>query len=321
MNPISLTAFTIVMPYYKNSHVVRRSVHSVLAQTYSNFELIIIDDGSGDDIATILSEFNDNRIKLHQIKNAGVAHARNLAIDLSSKEWICFLDSDDEWLSDHLEHLVYLIDKYKQSSFFVTSHRRLGKNVVESNSLLDEFTTEDFVCDDLLDLVFKKGEVIHTNSICIKRTIFDIVGMFVEGVSIGEDTDLWYTISMYYPPVMSKKTTTLYHRDASFLTKQTKFATQWPFCRRKYILEDESVPENRKKSMLLVLQRYQLTICKHLMESGNVKESCSLFNDIKDGLLPEVDRQKKQVSILLNLPPVIATIIAKQMYKLKMKNY
>lgn len=312
--------FSVVMPYYKNSHVVGRSIESVINQTYGSFELIIVDDGSEDNIQEIVESYNDSRIKLVRQKNGGVAKARNSAIRLASYDWICFLDSDDEWLPYHLEHLVYLIKKYKESFYFITAHRRLGKKIFESSDLLVSFPSNG-ICDNLLDYIFKYGEIIHTNSICIKKELFLQLGYFEESVSIGEDTDLWYRFAMYHAPVLSKKITTLYHRDASFLTKHSKYAINWPFSNRIYMLDDPLIPNERKISMKLLLQRYQLTICKHLIANGCCSEARTLFNSILSNLFPEVRRQSRQVKILLMLPDFISSRVANYIYRTKIKNY
>lgn len=313
--------FSIVMPYYKNEKVVRRSINSVLEQYEQDFELIIIDDGSNDSIEDIVAEYNDERIKIIHQDNHGVAHARNVGIRESKGEWICFLDSDDEWLRNHLSKIVELQKKYPNIFMFITSHRRLGAKTVDSSSLIPDSWDEDCIVEDLLNLIFKKGEVIHTNSICIHSDMFKKNGMFVEEVSIGEDTDLWYRFSMRTTPVITKTITTVYHRDASFLTAHNKYSINWPFAKRIDMVNDLSIPVERRESMKLILQRYELTTCKHLIANGEFKKAKAIFLKNKNVLSNGVKRQKRQIELLLLLPPKVAKLICNRIYIEKQKKY
>ena len=103
---------SIIMPVYNRAHSVARSIDSVLCQKYHNFELIIIDDGSQDDVKAIISDYTDSRLIFHSLsKNMGVSFARNKGLELCQGNLICFLDSDDEFSSDYLEIMVEYFTK------------------------------------------------------------------------------------------------------------------------------------------------------------------------------------------------------------------
>src|SRR5690606_23125546 len=97
--------FSVIMPVYNKAPHLRRSIKSVLAQSYTGFELIIINDASTDSSYDVLTSFNDPRIRLFNRDRPGPGGyaARNLGIEASSFEWISFLDADDEWEPDYLE--------------------------------------------------------------------------------------------------------------------------------------------------------------------------------------------------------------------------
>lgn len=98
--------FSIVIPTYQRAHLIRTAVESVQAQTFTDWELIIIDDGSSDGTAAALSPLlSDTRIRYHWQPNAGRSAARNEGIGMATGHYVCFLDSDDMWLPDHLEVL------------------------------------------------------------------------------------------------------------------------------------------------------------------------------------------------------------------------
>lgn len=115
--------FSIVIPLYNKGVLIKRTIDSVLSQSFQEFEIVIIDDGSKDDSASYVKEYNDPRIKYYYKKNGGVSSARNYGIEKVSKDWIVFLDADDELLPNALQTFRNMIEKYPENKYFV------GKNV------------------------------------------------------------------------------------------------------------------------------------------------------------------------------------------------
>lgn len=112
---------TIVIPLYNKGQSVKRSICSVLNQSFSNFEIVIVDDGSTDNSVEVVKSFKDDRIKIVRQANAGVSAARNHGIDIASGQFITFLDADDEYEPNHLETLRKLIDGYPGHNVYATS--------------------------------------------------------------------------------------------------------------------------------------------------------------------------------------------------------
>ena len=94
--------FSIIIPTYNRAHTLMRAVRGVLSQSYPNWELIIIDDGSTDSTKEVVGEVQDSRVQYYHQENKMVAAARNHGIRVSAGEYICFLDSDDEIFADYL---------------------------------------------------------------------------------------------------------------------------------------------------------------------------------------------------------------------------
>ncbi len=120
MNP----KVTVVVPAFNVSKYIAASLRSILAQTFTDFEVIVVNDGSTDDTAKIVAAFRDPRIQLLTQKNRGLAGARNSGIRLAKGEYIAFLDSDDLWLPEKLDRHVRHLDSkprvgvsYSGSSF------------------------------------------------------------------------------------------------------------------------------------------------------------------------------------------------------------
>ena len=118
---------SIITPSYNSSRFIEECVDSVLLQTYDNWEMIIVDDNSTNNLSLIIKKYNDKRIQLIELdKNVGAAEARNVAIRKSKGKYIAFLDSDDLWLSSKLEKQISFMKKYK-TAFSCTSYQPMSE--------------------------------------------------------------------------------------------------------------------------------------------------------------------------------------------------
>ncbi|WP_297443991.1 glycosyltransferase family A protein [Sulfurimonas sp.] len=199
---------TVVIPTYNRYEFLRRALYSVLDQSYAASEIIVVDDGSTDNTASIKEEFP--QVKYIYQNNAGVSRARNLGIVNAVHEWIAFLDSDDTWQRDKLK---------EQVNFHL-----------QNPTILMSFTDEKWIRDDKevkIPKKFKKygGEIfekslsycnIAPSSTLIQKNLLDEVGFFDESLEVCEDYDLWLRIAMNYTiGLVDKKLITKYagHND------------------------------------------------------------------------------------------------------------
>ncbi len=127
---------SIIMPSYNCGRVVRETIESVFAQTYTNWELLFVDDCSTDDTESIVMSFNDPRIHFFKNeKNSGAAVSRNLALREAKGRWIAFLDSDDLWKPEKLEHQIRFMEEndyhfsYTGRDFIDEDSRPLNRSV------------------------------------------------------------------------------------------------------------------------------------------------------------------------------------------------
>jgi glycosyltransferase involved in cell wall biosynthesis len=141
---------SVIIPVYKVEKFVAATIKSVLAQTYKNFELLIIDDGSPDRSVEICQQFTDPRIKIIRQENRGVAAARNIGIRQAQGEYIALLDADDLWLPEklekHVEHLENSPDvgvSFSRSAFIDSAGKPLG---IYQMSKLKDITPLDILC-------------------------------------------------------------------------------------------------------------------------------------------------------------------------------
>jgi glycosyltransferase involved in cell wall biosynthesis len=113
---------SVIIPLYNKGMIIERTVKSVLEQTYPNFELIIVDDGSTDNSVEVVQQIKDERIRLIRQKNSGPSAARNTGVRNANTDWVVFLDGDDELLPDALKHFSFLRNNNNEIDIFNCSY-------------------------------------------------------------------------------------------------------------------------------------------------------------------------------------------------------
>ena len=179
--------FTIIIPTYNRASLISKAIESVLAQSFSDWELLIIDDGSTDDTKTIVSNYNDTRIKYIYQKNAERCAARNNGIDNASGAYICFLDSDDYYLHNRLEGLHSELQKrnFPIAAFYTGI-------LWERNGSINESADGFYRPANILDSIALS--VIHSQRTCIHYSILKQY-KYNNAFHIGEDMELWIRIA------------------------------------------------------------------------------------------------------------------------------
>lgn len=184
--------FSVIIPLYNKADTIERAVRSVLAQTFPQFELIIVDDGSTDGGAEVVRSISDPRIRLIRKENGGVSSARNAGIEASKFEYVTFLDADDEYLPDCLETYRVLIEKYPAVGCWAAGYRYLdpdGKIFYPNIPVLPS----DFegYLPHYFSLAAHSSPPIWTGAVCLRKTVLRGIGMFPLGVTSGEDLLTW----------------------------------------------------------------------------------------------------------------------------------
>jgi len=183
---------SIVMPAYNAEKYIEQAIRSVIKQTYAEWELIVIDDGSKDDTATILAEFakQDHRIRfLQNEKNKGVSYTRNRAVELAKGEWIAFLDSDDQWLPEKLEKQLALVDQYPDMVVGYTASSFIddvGEPYGYIMPAIEKLTYDMLLCKNLMSC----------SSVIIRASIMK--GIKMPNDKMHEDYFVWLTVLRKY---------------------------------------------------------------------------------------------------------------------------
>lgn len=299
--------FSVIIPVFNKAATLSRAIDSIYAQECKDFEIIIVNDGSTDNIKSVIEKYPG--VVVVNKKNGGVSSARNAGLDIASGEYICFLDADDLWLNFHLTELLNLIYQYPHNEMFLTSHYvDINGKRRNSSDLYSSSMSEVFESDNLFELLNLYGDgIIHTNSVCIKKTIIDNYKFrFDEDSKLGEDVDMWFRVALRTNVGISKRTTTIYQRDFSTATKNGMFTEKWVFARRNDTIQnDSSILSERKNECLKMIDRNRLYTCRELMLIGNIKEAKAVIKKVnyKSGFNYIVTK------ILLMLPLSVAKTI------------
>ena len=186
--------YSIVLPTY-NCNFIERSIDSIIKQTHKNWELIVIDNFSKNNVKKIIESKNDKRIKYFRCKNKGIiAKSRNLGIKNAKFKWIAFLDSDDYWTSEKLS----LVSKYiKKTNFDFFYHNMFIKR--DTNYLLKKklYKYNRSLKEPVFDDLIVNGNSIIQSSVVVKKNLIKRAGYLSEKKNLvaWEDFDLWLKIS------------------------------------------------------------------------------------------------------------------------------
>ena len=178
-------AIDIIIPTYNRVEFTKRAIKSVLEQTYQNFHLHIVDDGSD----KTQTDFGTHpKMTIHHKTNGGVSSARNLGISKSQSEWIALLDSDDEWLPQKLEKQIEYIQNNPQFRFVHTEEMWI-RNGVRVNPKVKHKKSNENIFERSLEFC-----IISPSTSMIKRDLWNEFGPFNESYPVCEDYDLWNKI-------------------------------------------------------------------------------------------------------------------------------
>ena len=185
-------AVSVIIPTYNRGWILKEAIDSVLAQEFTDYELIVVDDGSTDDTRTILDSYGQNIIVLAQA-NEGVSAARNRGIAESRAQLVAFLDSDDLWLPQKLERQVEFFNSDPDALICQTEETWI-RNGVRVNPKKRHQKLSGMIFEPSLDLC-----LVSPSAVMIRKSLFDAVGMFDESLPACEDYDLWLRVSCRYP--------------------------------------------------------------------------------------------------------------------------
>ena len=277
--------FTVVIPLYNKKNYVSRAVQSVLAQTFQDYEMLVIDDGSTDGGGEVVRNFTDPRLFLFQQENMGVASARNRGIELARGELIAFLDADDEWKPGFLETMIALRKRFPQAGMYACAYAQSRNNKVRISKVKEvPLSPWEGVMPGYFRSAALGDPPIHTSSVAIPREILLGVGGFPVGKRMGEDLDLWGRIALQYPVVFSWSTGGVYHQDAeNRACDRFTEEDEHPFVETCRSLKREEIKPTMRCDLELYVCRLQLENARQHVLIGNYRRARHLCAQIPAG--------------------------------------
>lgn len=222
--------FSVIIPLYNKAPYIEKALSSVATQTFEDYELIVVDDGSKDGSAEIAQNCikslwqepsKPQAVRLLRQENAGVSTARNNGVAASSGDYICFLDADDWWMPTFLEDMKELISKFPEAGIYGTSYTIVNENKHKTR-----------VAPIGLDNDFQKGYInycqvyaktlampLWTGAVSIPRIIFSEMQGFKSHLKLGEDFDLWIRIALRYKVAFLNKPLAYYNQDVDIANR------------------------------------------------------------------------------------------------------
>lgn len=263
---------SIVIPLYNKAQSITHTLDSVLAQTYTDYEVVVVNDGSTDGSDKVVEDYikssitnHKSQIRLVSQPNGGVCSARNAGILAAKGEYVAFLDGDDLWASTYLEELTKMIVDYPEAGMY-----GIGCVHVDGNHLPKEDAAKSYFRGVLTDW-FARGSAFTGSSTTIRRDIFDKVGLFDTRMTHGEDMDMWWRGLFICPGAYYAKPLAFYRQDAEnrAMHRLMPLEKHIPYYIDKYADERAKNPEFRKFcDTQMVYRLYPYLFDKHYRKTA-----------------------------------------------------
>lgn len=208
--------FSIIVPLYNKESFVRDALNSILKQTYTDYEVIIVNDASTDDSAIVAETFLSEKIRIIQHdKNRGLAAARNTGIKNATSNFITYLDADDIWKPTFLEHIFTLTQEFSEAQIFATNYEEIWgttfKIPVNGSENLDS-NFKGYI--DFFALNLKQGIYCH-GSVCFHKSVFEKIGLYNEEIQFSEDLDFNIRANYHFKLAYSNSLQMIYFMQTS----------------------------------------------------------------------------------------------------------
>tara|TARA_R110002012_G_scaffold11368_2_gene51356 strand:+ start:28991 stop:29920 length:930 start_codon:yes stop_codon:yes gene_type:complete len=247
--------FSVVISVYNKEKYIADTLKSVLAQTFTDFEVVILNDGSTDNSEAEILKFNDPRIRYFSQENKGASAARNFTVQQAKTEYIALMDADDYWYPFYLAEQDRLTNEFPEESVFATAteikrNGKIFKNSYSLPTIANNAVIVDYFEASQLD------SVLLSISTVLKKEVFENVGWYDLKIKSGEDTDLYVRIGLKYKVVFSPKVCAIYVVRKNSLFKSVKKLEE----KANFEAYEDFEKDNPALKKFLDLNRYSLCI-------------------------------------------------------------
>lgn len=254
-----MLSFSVIMPLYNKAPYVRKAVESVVGQTYTDWEMIIVDNGSTDGSSEIVSTIHGPRIRMVRLdENIGPGAARNKGVELTSAPYITFLDADDWWEPTFLEEMKGLIERHPDAGIYGTGYYivKNGKKRIATIGVEEGFNEGEInYCT-----VYAKTLCMPLTSIsvCIPHNVFDEAGGFPTDIKLGEDFLLWIHVAMKHKVVLLNKPLSNYNQDVDTTYRGTHNKRYNPDTFMSFHFDQFVEEERKNKNLKMILDKMRV---------------------------------------------------------------
>lgn len=203
---------SVIIPLYNKEQSIARTLQTVLNQTFQDYEIIIVNDGSTDNSLEETRKVSDSRIRIINQENAGVSAARNRGIEEAKYDLIAFLDADDEWMPDYLETQYKLYKKYPECEVFACNYEFRDNSGKITHTIIKKlpFTGEDGILTNYFEVASCSHPPIWTSAVAVKKNAIENIGGFPVSIKSGEDLLTWARLAARYKIAYSTKISATY---------------------------------------------------------------------------------------------------------------
>ncbi len=211
--------FSVVIPLYNKEKDILKTLNSLFLQTFTDFEVVIVNDGSTDASGDLVQTVKDKRITYFSKENEGVSKTRNIGVSKATAKHIVFLDADDYWYPNHLENLSKLVEKFPETPWYATAYeKRHHKKFI--SPMISPILEKGDNWMGLVPHYFENSLVdtlAWTSAVCFKKEFFEELEGFDTAIThgAGEDTDLWLRAALAAPLAFSNTITARHNLDGS----------------------------------------------------------------------------------------------------------
>ncbi len=273
---------SVVIPLYNKASCIENTLKSIFSQTFTNYEIIVVNDGSTDNSMEVVNSIDNDKIRLINKPNGGVSSARNAGIAGSKYDYIALLDADDFWEPTYLEEMVYLIRDFKGAKIFgarIDNYTNSGTTTDKTPlPLLYRGIINNYFTHALTHFLF------HPSATVLSKTAIQAIEGFDERISMGEDQDLWFRMNLTYKAAFYNKILVHYNQDAPnrAMNKKHDFSKSFLYYTDKYKEWEHNNKEFRKfinvfrsNQILNLFENYDINrkLLRHYIRSIDLKEA------------------------------------------------
>lgn len=292
--------FSVIIPLYNKENYVENALKSILNQTFTDFEVIIVNDCSTDKGVSKIEPYLDEKVRLiHHEKNKGLSATRNTGILNAKADYVTYLDADDLWKSDFLFKIKDLIETFDEAKIYATNYEEIygSKTVIPENGT--KFLTNNskqiinFFKHNLQQGVYNHG------SVCFHKSVFEKVGLYDESLSFSEDIDFNIRANLQFKLAYYNLIGMQYTMQSENQITTSKISDKTLPDYSKY---DDLAKNNSALKKYLDFERYVLA--KHLRFEGNIGKSKEIIKEI------DLNNLNWKQQFLLFFPTIIVKIVS-----------